>query len=333
MEDLENRIREVTQKAAAREKLFSFLRVLSQNINLSFVNVLLVYDQKPDAGIVCGKKAWEQLGRTVKGSAVPIQIMFPGIEEGKDVVMHPVSVYDIDSTEGKMPAPGIKIAFADRITELTGITWEMIPEAAFADGLELGRYDGERNVFYLSKGCPGNLQEQTILGLYLDYVMEENSIKDKLVRMAVLYVLYERWHMKNTIVSALFGKLGKMTVEEKGEFLKKVLLLSKRMVDDMEGDSLSFNETAFVNELLYSNDIEAMKQGFEHAGQSIRDEEIRQELLQLVEKLAGAGKGYLEKLLRKKVERTLFSYPPVYLEFQKKVSLKAERKAYDGEID
>ena len=67
MEDLENRIKGVIQKAAARENLFSFLRVLSQNINLSFVNVLLVYEQKPDAGIVCGKKAWEQLGRPVKG--------------------------------------------------------------------------------------------------------------------------------------------------------------------------------------------------------------------------------------------------------------------------
>ena len=333
MDDLENRLTDIIQKVASKDNLFSFLKVMSDNINLSLENILLVYEQKPDAGVVCGKRAWEQIGRIINKEDVPIEVLFPEIREGQDVRKLRVRVYDIGSTAGKEICSVIKISFADRITEITGITWEIIPEDAFGESLELGRYDIERNVFYLSKACPKELEEQTILNMYLEYVMNRCGINDHLVKMAVLYVLYERWQMKNTIVSALFGRLGKMSPNEKICFLKKVCYLSRIMTDDMEGDSLSFNETAFINELLQGTEIEEMKQTFEQAGKYILDEEIRQELFQLEEKLERAGECFLKKLFSKKMKKSLFSYPPVYFEYQEHDYFRKERKLYYGEID
>ena len=317
MEDLENRIKEVIRSAVSRNQLLSLLRVLSCNINLSLQNLLLLYEQKQDAGVVCGKKAWEQLGRSIIDSAVPIQILFPEIELGKDAVMRQVKVYDIGSTEGNMIDLGREILFADRITEMTGMTWEIVPAKAMGESLSQGRFETDHRVFYLSEACPKDQQDQVILDLYLEYVMHETGIKDKLVRMAVLYVLYARWNIKNTIVSALFGKLGKMTEDEKWDFIRTVLFLSKRIVDDMEGSSLSFHETAFVNDLLVSSNIGEMRQTFELASQSISNEEMRLEILLLMEKLSKAGEGCLEKLLTKKTERTLFSYPAMRIELDR----------------
>lgn len=314
MEDLENRITEVIRSAVSRDQLLSFLRVLSCNINLSLQNILLVYEQKQDSGVVCGKKAWEQLGRSIIDSAVPIQILFPEIELGKDVIMCPVKVYDIASTRGKEIDTGMMISFADRITQMTGMTWEIVPAKAMGESLSQGRFDTDHRVFYLSEACQKDQQNQVIINLYLEYVMHETSITDKLVRMAVLYVLYERWNMKNTIVSALFGKLGKMTEDEKRDFIQTVLFLSKRIVDDMEGSSLSFHETAFINDLLVSSNIGEVRQTFELASQSISNEEMKLEVLLLMEKLSKSGENYLERLLKKKTERTLFSYPAMRME-------------------
>lgn len=50
-----------------------------------------------------------------------------------------------------------KIDFADRITLLTGATWEMVPEAAMKDRLDRGYYDRERNIFCLSEACSGGI--------------------------------------------------------------------------------------------------------------------------------------------------------------------------------
>lgn len=317
MEDLENRIKEVIQSAVSRDQLLSLLRVLSCNINLSLQNLLLLYEQKQDAGVICGKKAWEQLGRSIIDSAVPMQILFPEIELGKDVVMRPVKVYDIASTRGKEIGTGMVISFADRITQMTGIIWEIVPAKALGESLSQGRFDTDHRVFYLSEACPKDQQDQVILDLYLEYVMHETGITDKLVRMAVLYVLYARWNIKTTIVSALFGKLGKMTEDEKRDFIRTVLFLSKRIVDDMEGYSLSFQETAFINDLLVSSNIGEMRQTFELARQSISNEEMRLEILLLMEKLSKAGEVCLEKLLKKKMERMLFSYPAIRIELDR----------------
>jgi len=331
MEDLEKRAREVTEKAVSREGLLPFLRVCAANKHLSLLNQLLVYEQNPAAKAVCGKAAWGQLGCSVKAEAVPIRILLPEIKPGQDVKYRVVNVYDYDSTDGmEQTEKKRKIAYADRITLLTGATWEMVPEAAMKDSLDRGFYDSERNIFYLSETCSGEQQEQTILGLYIDCVLGSVGIQDRLVKLAVSFVVYERFRIKHTIVGALFGKVGRLTVDEKWEFLKRICCISKRVLDDMEGCTLNFNEIAFANSLLTTDKPEEMERIFAQAADLISNVELKEEVLQLKEKLAKASAGYLTELYKKRCGMQLFTYPPVTLELEDEDYLREERRTFDG---
>lgn len=329
MEDLEKRAREIAEKAVSREGILSFLRVSAENKQLSLVNQLLVYEQNPVSKTVCGKAAWGQLGRSIKEEADPIRILLPEIMSGLDVRYRTVNVYDYESTDGQeLKMKQRKIAFADRITLLTGVAWEMVPEEALKDSLDRGYYDSERNIFCLAETCSEEQQEQTILGLYIDYVLGSIGIQDRLVRLAVSFVVYERFGLKNTIVGALFGKAGKLAGDDKWDFLKRIWYITKRVLDDLEGCTLSFNEIAFINGLLTTDEPEEMERIFEKAADPINNEELKEELLLLKRKLAKARN--LSELYRKRCVMQLFTYPPVLLELGNEDYLREERRSYDA---
>lgn len=317
MEDLVSRAKEIAGKAASREELLPFLRVCAENMHLSLDNLLLVYGQNPLAKAVCGKAAWEKLGRKVKENAVPIQILFPKFNSSHDMEYHAVTVFDYEGTEGKaLNERNGKIAFADRITQLTKATWEIVPEAALKDRLDKGFYDKERNAFCLSEVCTGEQQEITVLGLYIDYVFDNMEIQDRLVKMAVSFVIYERFGLKHTIVGALFGKVGKFASDEKWDFLKSIWQLSKIVLDDLEGYSLTFNEIAFINNLLTTDVPEDVQRIMEQAAENASDEELREEIILLNGKLARTSKGCLMEIYQKRCRMQLYTYPPVLLDLE-----------------
>lgn len=331
MEDLVSRAKEIADKVTTREELLPFLRVCVENMHLSLTNLLLVYEQNPEAKAVCGRAAWEQLGREVKENAVPIRILFPKFNSEQDVEYHAVTVFDYDGTEGKaLKTRNGKIAFADRITQRTKATWELVPEAALKDHLDKGFYDKERNTFCMSEVCTGEQQEIIVLGLYIDYVFANMGIQDRLVKMTVSFVVYERFGLKHTIVGALFGKIGKFTSDEKWDFLKSVWQLSKTVLDDLEGHSLTFNEIAIINSLLTTDALEDVQRIMEQAAEVVRDEELSKELKLLKDKLVRTSKGCLTELYRKRCQKQLFTYPPVMLELENDDYLRDERRNYDA---
>lgn len=110
------------------------------------------------------------------------------------------------------------VSFADRITQLTGATWEVISEDGFRDTLAQDFYDEKENLFYLLRNCAKEQREQVVLELYIDYILTGLGLEDKLLKMAVMYVLNEHYGFKNTVISALFGRLGKYTDGEKSMF-------------------------------------------------------------------------------------------------------------------
>jgi len=242
-----------------------------------------------------------------------------------------VDVYDYGDTEGAgLVENHRKPDFADRITQITGATWEIVPEAAMKGGLDRGYYNGKKHIFYLAEQGAGQ-QEQTILWLYVDYVLAGWEHKNMLVKLAVSFLLYERYGLKHTIVSALFGKLGKMAAKEKWAFLKDVRCTYKKILDDLEGYTLDFNETAFVNSLLVSGEPDVVNKVFEQAAEKAGNEDLREELLVLKEKLLQTREGYLEELYRKRCQRQLFSFPPVALEMEAVDIFREERMRYGAE--
>lgn len=339
MADLESKAMSVVETAASKEGILNFLNVLVNNPHLSFLNLLLVYEQKPTAKMVCGRKAWEQMGHMVCDEAEPIKLLFPHIKEMMSadksvyhVEYRDVNCFDLDSTQGSNSVGKKKqIIFADRITQLTGATWELISEEALRDTLVQGFYDEKENIFYLSRNCTTEQQEQVVLELYIDYVLAGVGLEDKLLKMAVTYVMNEYYHLKNTIISALFGRFGKYTTDEKSMFLRNVQKVSKQIIDDLDGIALSFNETAFINDLLLSDSPENIVKELSCVLDSIEDVHLKEELCVLKEKLVRTTPDCVAKLYKMKCERQLFTYPPVYLEVDEMAYLRTERSSYYGE--
>lgn len=332
MDDLIRRVKSVAEKAASREEILPFLSVCVMNTHLSLLNLLLVYEQNPDAKMVCGKVAWERLGRTIKSDAIPIEIMFPEIVPGQKEKYIQVKVYDYGCTEGADREKNHKkIVFADKITQLTGATWELVPEEALKDSFDKGFYDEKKNVFYLSQICFGTQQEQIILGLYIDYLMQKSMNKDKLVKMAVSYVVYERFGLKHTIVKALFGKLGKLSADEKWEFLKEVKSISKTVIDDLDGYTLDFNETAILNNLMNTDEPKVIRELLVHAAECVCNDDLREELLLLTEKIVRIKADCVTEIWQKKSQMQLYSFPPFSLEMDDMDYLLEERRLYYAE--
>ena len=144
-------------------------------------------------------------------------------------------------------------------------------------------------------------------------------------------MLYERYGLKHTIVSALFGKLGRMAVEGKWAFLRNVWCTYKKILDDLEGYTLDFNETAFVNSLLVSGKPDVVNKVFEQAAEKAGNEDLREELLVLKEKLLQTREGYLEELYWKRCQRQLFSFPPVVLKMEAVDIFREEGMRYGAE--
>ena len=140
--------------------------------------------------------------------------------------------------------------------------------------------------------------------------------EDPFVRIAVRFVVFEYFGMKHTIVKALFGRLNRMSMDEKYAFIKEMIEKSRNLLDKLDGCTLSFNETAFLNDLLVSANKSENVQILELAAQSTDNQEWREELANLREKLAKIKAGCLAELYQRKCQRRLFSFPPVRLEME-----------------
>ncbi len=117
--------------------------------------------------------------KNVKTRGGPIQILFPHVRDG--FFYQPVNVYDYDSTIGS-ERDDIRALHnpADKITYLTGATWEMLPGSIISTSLEKGYYDQERNVFGISENAAKEQEHQTELSLYIDYILLQMKEKDVL---------------------------------------------------------------------------------------------------------------------------------------------------------
>ena len=94
---------------AARANWQAFLCMAAKFPRYSFVNTVLIFQQRPNASFVQGFNAWRKLGRWVKKGETGIQIFAPRVSKdddgNKDVRgFHAVYVFDVEQTDGE-PLP------------------------------------------------------------------------------------------------------------------------------------------------------------------------------------------------------------------------------------
>lgn len=342
MESLESRALAMVEKVMTRDEILPYLRVCAANVNLSYLNQLLVYSQKPDAKVVCGRSAWKHLGRDIKPDAVPIEMLFPQIslkqgEGGEDFAISSgytvVKAYDYESTSGKEPGSGKRTGhFCDRITAVTGVTWELVDKTALEGSIKQGVYDRKREVFCLLESCTAEQRERIAIDLFIDYVTERMGIQDNVLKLAVSFVIHKYFGMKSNIVSALFGgKLGKLDLQEKQVFLKNVQRVTKYVIDGLDGRTLSFNETAFVNLLLVTDEPGEVDNFLMRVAERLEDEDFKEEIQDLRLRLGKAGEGYVARLFLRRKQKQLYTYPPEPIEMDNLNLLFEERRNFHVE--
>lgn len=341
IKELKSNIRTITEC----ENILTYLDVISSNPSLSYLNHLLLFAQGKRAEVVCGRGAWEAMGRKIKENAQMLHIIYPAIviteggvpykELDKDVIdietgiqfMIKQTQFDIrylvmgayaySDTDGKeIEKATHSINFMDRIAVITQSTMEIV-DKAFPLG-QMGEYDTETDIFYISKKCPDEKRNEVLVSIFIDYLMYDNKNNDKQLKLAVKYVVlkYFGYDISN-INPKIFGLLRKRGNEELIIFCRELQYFSWKAINELqEIPTLNFDETAFVNELVCSDRKDDLYCLFDNVIASIDyadpyglNDDIKEELVDLRHKISLLDNENIQEMYIQKQRSKIFTYP------------------------
>lgn len=355
----------VANTVVTKEHILEFLDIIVNNPYLSIINQALIYKQNPDAKVVCGRVAWEKQGRVVKDNVKPIVLYIPEIqlkeppEEFKkdditqvlndDIIIYlkngvyknnyaAVVAYDYSNTEKKdnrekeegeesiLPTPLPN--FKDNIIEITQVSTEFIDKESIDDKKYL--YDKDSNTFYIADEYEDNEAEinSIFLELYIDYLFDTYNIKDICLKNAVRYIIFSRYQLPHNIKAPLFTKLNDRNEYDKIDFLTILNYISSSLIQGLEGYILTFNETAFMNNLLISTENDEFYALLQNVIESIDDDMLKDDLIRLQLKVERLVDGYLDDLFKERVDHAIYTYPYKPLHLDDTDYLREDRQAY-----
>ena len=354
IKDLKANIRNVIQN----ENILTYLNIIASNPSLSYLNHMLLFAQGKRAEVVCGRGAWEAMGRTIKEDATMLHIIYPAIvitEEGMpykendkfvrdeetdiqfmikqskfDIRYLVMGAYAYGDTDGKEieERPTLE-HILDRIATITELTPE-VTDKPFPL-LKMGEYDAETKRFFLSKNCPSEKENETLLSIFIDYMMDEHKNTDKELKLGIKYVVLKYFGYDITNINPkLFGLLRKRTDEELVLFCRELQFFSWKAINELqEIPTLNFDETAFVNELLYSDRKDDLYCLFDNVIASIDyadpeglNDDIKEELVNLRHKISLLDADNIQEMYIQKQRNQIFTYPATPIRYDLNTYLK-----------
>lgn len=345
-------LRNVAEDVVCREKIISYLDLIASNPHLSVLNQAMLYFQKQDAGFVCGRRAWEAMGRKVKEEAQPVILYLPEIsgdrESGYRHSFQPVNAYAQSDTEGRTAKENtekepngqlekryLQTAAKDRmdfvkkdgdlisrILEATGATTELVEREVISDPARHGFFNAERKMFGLERGIDMEGHSRVMTELFIEYFIGELGCSDRLLLPAAEYVVFAHFGWDHGIAAPLFAKLDSYTDDRKLSYLIALRETISEILQILDGRTLSFDETAFVNCLLTTPDKDQAFAIFEAALYSAGDELTAEAMRRFLVKLSLAEDGYIEKLYEKRMRQEVYSYPPQSLHIDEEEYIK-----------
>lgn len=354
IKELKSNVHTIIQK----ENILTYLDIVTANPSLSYLNHLLLFAQGKRAEVVCGRGAWETMGRTIKADATMLHIIYPAIvitEEGVpykennqfvrdeetdipfmikqskfDIRYLIMGAYAYSDTEGKeIEGRPMLEHILDRIATITELTPEIVdkPFPLF----EQGEYDAETKRFFLYKRCPSEKENETLLSIFIDYMMDEHKNTDKELKLGIKYVVLKYFGCEiKKINGALFGLLRKRTEEELVLFFRELQYFSwKAIIELQEIPTLNFDETAFVNELMCSDRKDDLYCLFDNVIASIDyadpeglNDDIKEELANLRHKISLLDADNIQEMYIKKQRNKIFTYPATQVRYDLNTYLK-----------
>lgn len=354
-------IRQVANTVVSQDHIMQYLNVVANNIHMSVLNQAMIYFQNPAAKMVCGKEAWNKMGRAIRPNAAPIVLFLPDIKmikptaDGKlpdpdaeatfpVIYMEnaryvneyiPVNAFNVADTTGA-PPPEHEFNYdtiMDNVLRLTNATCQYAKHLHHGSSA-LGEYDKQNNIFYLSDKLSDLNNEENkrdtkkaMLSAYLEYIFDTYSINDKLLKYAILHVLSSYYGFSEYEIKEItFKKLDQRSESEKIAFLSMLQFFTSNIVQDFDGYYLSFDETALVNNMLYTKDFSKVNNLFHQVARYVNDDLLRNEILNLRIKLSRMEEEQLTALYTKRNDEEIYTYPPCKINLDITDYLKEDRK-------
>lgn len=356
-------LKQVANEVVTKDHIIGYLDVVKNNLNMSVLNQAMIYLQRPHAKMVCGKKAWESMERTIKSDTLPVVLFFPtlrmteppeeyevdgvpqvvgdtnvSMNKKEPVFKHeyiPVNAFDFDSTEGNIipdNTPHLE-SFSEAIMDITGASIENVPLENM-DKVNGYKYDKEQNVIYISDDFKSDKEyTRALIDALLAYIFYSHQLNDKCLKAAIKYVISEHYDIPNNIAASLFTKLNEKSEEEKLDFLYLLQYYTSNIVQDFEGYYLTFNETAFINDIYDTANPSDIQRSFDKVILSIEDDFLKDELAGLRSKLLRADSECLEELLSLRANKEIYTYPPHEIKLDKTDYLKDAREKLLNEAE
>ena len=162
-------------------------------------------------------------------------------------------------------------------------------------------------------------------------MMDEHKNTDKELKLGIKYVVLKYFGYDITNINPkLFGLLRKRTDEELVLFCRELQFFSWKAINELqEIPTLNFDETAFVNELLYSDRKDDLYCLFDNVIASIDyadpeglNDDIKEELVNLRHKISLLDADNIQEMYIQKQRNQIFTYPATPIRYDLSQYLK-----------
>lgn len=220
-----------------------------------------------------------------------------------------------------------RIEFIDRIKLVSPLTVAFVEKDELVVPHDKGQYVETEKEIQILQGLSDSESNAIAAKMFVEYHIDNALLKTsgklgpeyqylEIIKLLCSYCVSKHFGINNKQNSFIYvNKLEKADVIIK----KKILLLVSTYVNDiiqeLEGWSLTFNETAILNSILYSVSYSELASSLTIVGERIKNDKlIFSSLNSVVFKLLHSETGYLSQLFNEKCRQTLYSYPPYPVE-------------------
>ena len=262
MQEAYDKVVNSVQQIVDSGKYKKFLKFQSKINSYSFMNLVKIFTQAPDAIMVYGKKDWEKYNRTVISGAKGITITAPipkaynkkikviedGIEVIKEETVHynryiDVTVYDVSETEGEPVMfendrinGDDKVSLFNKLKEFSN--WPIIEEEM--TGTKKGYYSKKRQIISLRKDLSINDKTSVLLhelahGLYDDFDYKKDRNLSEVFVESIAFIVADYFGLDTSNCSfdyiTTWAKGDPKTVIELGT---KIMKCANKFIKDIE---------------------------------------------------------------------------------------------------
>ena len=336
-----------------KEHIISFLRTAAENYLQDYRNLILIWRQRENAGMIVGKEALNKEGIELPETVKPVTLLYPMVvcvyegrlkteRDGTPVMegdrfvylrepefqlrYQPVAGNDLtDVSDGRIPQKSEEI---DIFNAVRGNISFVVEEDDGSDFLGNGVVDYVNERFLLRKGLSDRERDRTMLELFVDHSVEmvfkqEPFFKERLSESGCKVLPFL---LKGAVLSRfdlLKGEFSLMPLTETEKMeaheLKDLLMCFadglQAVLGVLCGNYLTFDETALCNSLLRQNEDGSVLTGLFDTAFPFRKEDacMDHEMRRLSGKLVLCDEGRLKELCCAVRDQRLTTYPLYYL--------------------